>query len=215
MGKTNVPVDMKTNYPWDGKISIAFNPKIKTIFGVKLRIPGWILGEASPGGLYNFTNKDTAKFTVMLNGKQIDYTIDKGYVFIKRQWKAGDTLELNMSMDVKRIESRLEVKANVQRVALQRGPLLYCVEAADNSGKATNIVLPTNGSISILEKEILSEKIVALEAKATVLDISADGQQAKTVPYKITAIPYYTWSNRGNGQMQVWLPVKILTLKVN
>jgi DUF1680 family protein len=215
MGKTNVQVDMKTNYPWDGKISIALNPKIKTIFGVKLRIPGWILGEASPGGLYNFTNKDTAKFTVMLNGKQIDYTIDKGYVFIKRQWKAGDTLELNMPMDVQRIESRLEVKANVQRVALQRGPLLYCVEAADNSGKASNIVLPTNGSISILEKEILSEKIVALEAKATVLDISADGQQAQTIPYKITAIPYYTWSNRGNGQMQVWLPVKILTLKVN
>jgi DUF1680 family protein len=215
LDKTNVPVDMKTNYPWDGKISIAFNPKIKTIFGVKLRIPGWIMGEASPGGLYNFTNKDTAKFTVLLNGKQIDYTIEKGYVFIKRQWKAGDTLELNMPMDIQRIESRLEVKANVQRVALQRGPLLYCVEAADNSGKASNILLPSKNGITTIGKEILTEKVVALEANGTLLDISADGQQAQTVPYKITAIPYYTWSNRGSGQMQVWLPVKILNVKLN
>ena len=215
IGKTVVPIEMKTNYPWDGKVSISFQPKTKTTFGLKLRIPGWLLGEASPGGLYNFTKADTSKYTVLLNGKPIESTVEKGYISIQRQWKAGDTIQINLPMVVQRIESRKEVKANMQRVALQRGPLLYCVEAADNAGNTSTVVLPRNSVINTISGNVLSEKIIALETMGNALNISTDGQTVQTLPVKITSIPYYTWSNRGKGQMQVWLPEKIVSVKVN
>jgi len=215
IGKTVVPVEMKTNYPWDGKVSISFQPKTTATFGLKLRIPGWLLGEASPGGLYNFTKADTSNYTILLNGKPVESTIEKGYISIQRQWKAGDIIQINLPMAVQRIESRKEVKANIQRVALQRGPLLYCVEAADNAGNASTVVLPRNSIINTIPGNVLTEKIIALETMGTALDISADGQTVQTLPVKITSIPYYTWSNRGKGQMQVWLPEKIVSVKVN
>ena len=215
IGKTVVPIEMKTNYPWDGKVSISFQPKTKTTFGLKLRIPGWLLGEASPGGLYNFTKADTSKYTVLLNGKPIESTVEKGYISIQRQWKAGDTIQINLPMVVQRIESRKEVKANMQRVALQRGPLLYCVEAADNAGNTSTVVLPRNSVINTISGNVLSEKIIVLETMGNALNISTDGQTVQTLPVKITSIPYYTWSNRGKGQMQVWLPEKIVSVKVN
>jgi DUF1680 family protein len=118
-------------------------------------------------------------------------------------------------MVVQRIESRKEVKANMQRVALQRGPLLYCVEAADNAGNTSTVVLPRNSVINTISGNVLSEKIIVLETMGNALNISTDGQTVQTLPVKITSIPYYTWSNRGKGQMQVWLPEKIVSVKVN
>jgi len=210
-----VPVSMKTNYPWDGQIEMNVSPQKKTKFGLHIRYPGWASGEAVPGGLYNFQAAVNNKIAVTLNGKEVNYTIDKGYLVIDREWSNGDKLIVNFPMDIKRVSSRAEVKANVERVAIQRGPIIYCIEGTDNSGRAVNIVLPKTAVMTEFKQTILSEPVVSIQADATVLTVSANGDDVKTEKKKITAIPYYTWNNRGAGQMLVWLPQRILDVKVN
>ena len=118
-------------------------------------------------------------------------------------------------MDIRKIVSKDSLKFNIDRVALQRGPLVYCVEGADNDGKAWNFVLPDNAVLSTATQNVLTEPVVTMQAEVPVLIVGEDGFSAKTIQKKITAIPYYVWCNRGSNQMQVWLPRKIKNLKVN
>ena len=215
VGDQQVPLIMNTHYPWDGKVELTVTPQKKTRFGFRVRIPGWATGDAVPGGLYAFRDTHAAGITVQLNGKPVQYEMDKGYLVIEREWNKGDQITINIPMDIKRVTSRPEVKANIERVAIQRGPIIYCVEGADNTGRAMNIVLPKTAFLSAIPQTILSEKVISIQTEATVLSVSADGQHVQTEKKKITAIPYYTWNNRGPGQMLVWLPEKIVDVKVN
>ncbi len=215
MGKNDVPVTMETNYPWDGKIKIAVNPKSKSKFAMNLRIPGWAQGEAVPGDLFVFENKSKTNFTITLNGKPVAYKMENGYAIIERDWKKGDVIELNLPMEVKRIVSRPEVKQDMDRVALQRGPLVYCVEGADNNDQAWNLILPDQATFQTSYQKDLLEGITTIQFDAPTLQITKDGQSVKTEIKKITAIPYYAWCNRGQNQMQVWLPRKIQDVKIN
>ncbi len=210
-----IPVTMKTNYPWDGEVELGLSPQKKTRFALRMRIPGWAQGSAVPGGLYNFQDASASNITVNLNGKKIEYTVDKGYLVIDREWNTNDKITLSLPMDIKRVNSRAEVKANVERVAIQRGPIIYCVEGMDNAGKTMNLVLPKSSQLVISKQMVLNESVVSIQTDATVVSISANGDDVKTEKRKITAIPYYTWNNRGAGQMLVWLPQRILDIKVN
>jgi uncharacterized protein len=138
-----------------------------------------------------------------------------GYAVIDRVWNKGDVVEFEYQMPVERIASRSELKQNADRIALQRGPLVYCVEGADNNGKAWNIILPDNASLVTGKEDILSEPVVTIQAEVPVIDVAADGFTVTTSRKIITAIPYYTWCNRGSNQMQVWLPTKIKDVKLN
>lgn len=214
-GKTDVPVNMETNYPWDGDIKLTLAPAGKTKFAMKLRIPGWVTGQAVPGDLYMFEQKKEGEFTVLVNGKPAVYTMADGYAVITREWKRGDQVELKLPMDVRRIVARPDVKQDEGRVALQRGPLVYCVEGTDNAGEAWNFFLPDNTSFeSSFQKELLGG-VTTVTFSAPTLQIAADGQSVSTQVRKITAIPYYAWCNRGQNEMQVWLPTKIKDVKVN
>lgn len=215
MNGVPVAVKMQTNYPWDGKMAIEIDPEKQSSFGMRIRIPGWVSGEAVPGGLYAFENKKAADIVVYLNGKKLDYTTDKGYMVINQSWKKGDLIEFELPMDIKRVVSRPEVKADIERVAIQRGPMIYCVEGTDNSGKVVNMVLPENAQLVAGKKTVLSENVVSVETEATILAVTDDGNSVKAEKRKITAIPYYTWNNRGAGQMLVWLPQKIVDVKIN
>jgi DUF1680 family protein len=124
-------------------------------------------------------------------------------------------VELDLPMDVKRVEAGPQVKADKGRVALQRGPLIYCVEGADNDGQAWNILLPDAAIFSPVRDTILSEPVVALKGTLPVVTVSADGYNVRTEQKLVTAIPYYTWCNRGNDAMQVWLPRKITDIKID
>ncbi len=215
IGKAQVPVTMETNYPWDGTIKLTVQPKTKTKFKIHLRIPGWVLGEAVPGDLFVFEDKTKSAFTVSVNGKPVPYKIESGYAIIERDWKKGDLVELVLPMEVKRIVSRAEVKQDEGRVALQRGPLVYCVEDADNSGQAWNLILPDQATFQTSFHKDLLDGVTTIQFDAPTLQIGADGQSVKTETRKITAIPYYAWCNRGQNSMQVWLPRKIQDVKVN
>ena len=113
------------------------------------------------------------------------------------------------------IQSRNEIKQNDGRVAIQRGPLVYCVEGADNDNKAWNIILPTTTKFESTDMKVLDESVVALKANVPVIVVNEDGSALKTESRTITAIPYYTWANRGKNEMQIWLPVKIKDVKIN
>ncbi|HMR58175.1 MAG TPA: glycoside hydrolase family 127 protein, partial [Cyclobacteriaceae bacterium] len=168
-----------------------------------------------PGDLFVFDNKTHDAFTLLVNGKPAPYQMDNGYATLTREWKKGDVVELNLPMEVKRITSRTEVKQNENRVALQRGPLVYCVEGADNDGYAWNFVLPDKVNFTTQFNKDLLEGITTIQFNAPTLHINPDGQSIRTDIKKITAIPYYAWCNRGQNQMQVWLPRSFKDVKVN
>ncbi|MEI9921491.1 MAG: beta-L-arabinofuranosidase domain-containing protein [Bacteroidota bacterium] len=211
----DVSVAMTTNYPWDGNVNIAVDPPKKSKFALQVRIPGWAQGEAVPGNLYVFEDKKPDAFTINVNGKPATYTMSKGYAVIDREWKKGDKVDLVIPMETKRVVTRPEVKQDEERVALQRGPLVYCIEGADNNGQAWNIILPDNTSFETSFNKDLLEGVEVIQFNAPSLVVSADGQSVKSETKKVTAIPYYAWCNRGQNPMQVWLPKKIKDVKVN
>jgi DUF1680 family protein len=205
---------MTTNYPLDGVIHLTLHPEQKATFSVKLRLPGWAKEEPVPGGLYRFAGKSTEKFTLLLNGKVVTYTEENGYLTITRAWEKGDQLQFSLPMEVRKLVARQEVTANEDRIAIQRGPLVYCVEGADNNGKAWNILVPKNATFTVFQHQVLDEKVMAIQAEMKVMTGSEDGTNLQAETKKITAVPYYTWANRGQNEMQVWLPTKIQEVKI-
>lgn len=158
--------------------------------------------------------KGSEKISLSLNGISANFKIVNGYAVIKKTWKKGDVVLLNLPMPVRRIVALDEVKEDLNRVALQRGPLVYCFEHVDNDGKAMNIVIPDNIMFTAEFKPDLLNGIVVLQAEAPIATVSADGLNISIVNKKITAIPFYSWANRGEGQMQVWVPRKITSVRL-
>jgi len=215
LDKGDVPLRLETGYPWNGNISLTTTPAKKIRYALHIRIPGWARGIASPGELYRFSDGVSDTATLTINGKPAVYHMDKGYAVIEREWKKGDVVEVILPMNIRRVVAAEEVKKDQGRVALQRGPLVYCVEGADNGGQAWNLVLPDAAAVATGEETILTEKVVTLQAVTPVLTVGADGYSVSTEQKRITAIPYYAWCNRGSNPMQVWLPRKISDIKVN
>ncbi len=212
---TALAVNMETNYPWDGNTKISIDPAKKIKTALHIRIPGWASGVAAPGDLYHFVDTSWEKPALLLNGKPAAYEIEKGYAVVSREWKKGDQVEFRVPMPVKMIRARKEVVDDEGRVAFQRGPLVYCVEGADNKGHAMNII--ANGPIELAAEKgsVLDEPVMMLKGAMTTLDITDNGTSIRTSKTSVTAIPYYTWCNRGSNEMQVWLPTYVKTLRVN
>lgn len=216
VGKTAVNVDMSTGYPWNGNVSIKVDPAKKATFRLYLRIPGWSTGEAVPGGLYRFAGKkEHESIVVKVNGKPVEVVKEKGYYIIQREWKKNDVVTMQLPMEIKMVEARPEVAADNNRIALQRGPIIYCVEGTDNNQKAWNIIVPESTHFTASKSTIDAEPVYVLKAVVPVTSISNDGLAINTGKKEITAIPYYTWANRGQSPMQVWLPVSIREVLLN
>lgn len=209
-----IQVKQVTNYPWDGKIQIAVTPEKQTEFDLFVRIPGWVNNQPVPGETYHFLDNSSEKISLMLNGIPITAKIVKGYAIINKLWKKGDLVELNFPMPVRRIIAIDKVKDDRNRVALQRGPLVYCFEHVDNAGKVMNLIIPDNINFKSEFKPDLLNGVVILQTEAPVATITDDGIKIGSVIGKITAIPYYSWANRGKGQMQVWMPRKIKDIRL-
>jgi hypothetical protein len=141
--------------------------------------------------------------------------MEKGYAIIERQWQKGDLVKIRFPMEVRQVISRSELKADEGRVALQRGPLVYCVEGADNGNSAWNFILPVNQPIATEKMNVEGESIIALTAEVPELAVDPSGKSVQTVNKQMIAIPYYTWCNRGRNEMQVWLPVSFKNVRVN
>jgi uncharacterized protein len=169
-----------------------------------------------PSDLYRFAETSKERLTLTAGGEPValgaDTPISKGYVRLTRTWKKGDVIELNLPMPVRRVLAHDKVEANRDRVALQRGPLVYCIEAIDNGGLRTDaIVLPDDAAFKTERRKDLLGDVVTITGEAKVAFEPQPGEPAKLRPHTIVAIPYYAWANRGEGYMDVWLPRTIST----
>ncbi|MFO1487315.1 MAG: glycoside hydrolase family 127 protein [Verrucomicrobiota bacterium] len=188
------------NYPWDGKIKLEVSPAKAGTFTLSLRIPGWVQGHPVPGDLYTYEDSDAAKWTVRVNGKKVAANLDHGYLPIARTWKAGDVVELDFPMPVRRVLASEHVAALRSQVALERGPLVYCLEDVGNTN-VLGAVLPDNAKIKVQWRGDLLGGINALSIASAQTKVSTNPPTAAN----FTAIPYYTWNNRGNVPMTVWM----------
>lgn len=214
LGKNNVALSMETGYPWNGNVRINVSPEKKQTFDLHIRIPGW-LNEPVPGDLYHYESGEKIVPLVKVNGKPTAYATKDGYAVINCQWKKNDVVTVEFPMEVKRVISNTAVKQNANRVALQYGPLVYCVEGADNQGSALNLVVPQGTDFKTSFHPALLGGVNTIQFEAPVLTISNDGESVVTEKRKITAIPYFSWNNRGANEMQVWLPSVIKSIGIN
>jgi hypothetical protein len=145
---------------------------------------------------------DAASFKV--NGTRVTATIDKGFARIERQWQKGDMIELSLPMPVRRIVAHPQVKADQGRVALQRGPIVFCLEGPDNDGKVSNLVIRDDEEIKAEYRQGVLNGVVVLTGKAQVAKRTEDGNVVAAGTKPFTAIPYYAWAHRGRAPMTVW-----------
>ncbi|MEO5581143.1 MAG: beta-L-arabinofuranosidase domain-containing protein [Saprospiraceae bacterium] len=209
-----VPLQIDTKYPFEGKIVLSLNNESPINTSIHFRIPGWARNEAVPGKLYRFQNSQIEVPVLLINGKKIDYTMNQGYATISRIWKGGDLVTLTLPMPVQRIISD-SIKYNKNKVAIQRGPLVYCIEGADQKGKVFNGILPDQVTFNPIYKPDLLGGLMVLETHVPVLLTNEAQTTVKQTTTKITAIPYYAWANRGPNEMRVWTPNRFGEIKVN
>jgi DUF1680 family protein len=196
----------ETRYPWHGAIKMTVNPERSSTLSMNVRIPGWARNEPIPSSLYSFVEKNDEPVVLKVNGKAIPITIEKGYAVVKRKWKRGDIVELNLPMPVRRIQANELVVADRGRVALQRGPIVYAAEWPDNEGgHVRNLVVPNDSTLTAEFKPDLLNGVVVIKGNAVSLAYNQQGTIEKK-EQTFTAIPYYAWANRGQGEMTVWIP---------
>ena len=210
-----VYLQQKTNYPWEGRVNIKISPRTEKDFNVYVRIPGWARNEVVPGNLYRYTEGSNERVRISLNGLPVGFRFEKGYAIIRRAWQKDDVLTIDFPMEARLVAANPEVAADRDKLAVQRGPLVYCIEGADNRGKAWNMLLPRNTRFEATFNKNLLGGVATLSTDLPVLEIASDGQSTVTKKKRVTAIPYFVWCNRGAGPMQVWIPEKISDIKID
>ncbi len=204
-GADTVSITQDTRYPWDGSVSIAVAAERPVRFALRLRIPGWAANRPVPSDLYSFGRHDDDPVTLMVNGNATAVNPVKGYARIDREWKQGDTVTLHLPMPVRRVYANASVRQDVGRVAVQRGPIVYCAEWADNpGGHVLNLVLPKDAELRSEFRPGLLNGVQVITGTARSMVTDADGS-TRSDTAAITLIPYYAWAHRGKGEMVVWL----------
>ena len=204
IGDNPVVITQQNNYPWDGNLLFRINPKKPGSFCMLLRIPGWAGNEAIPSDLYRFEDSLPEKATLSVNGKPVEFPVWHGYAVINRRWIKGDRVELKLPMGIRKITANEKLQDDQGKMALQRGPLIYCAEWVDNGGRTSNIILPAGTLFRPASRPGLLGGITVLQATVPVVKILED--TVFTDKQSFTAIPYYSWANRGKGEMMVWFP---------
>jgi uncharacterized protein len=202
-----VVVNQTTDYPWGGVVKITVEPAKASEFDLHIRIPGWCQGPSSPADLYQPDNPPLdGAMHLKVNGKGVENPeIRRGYAILHRRWESGDVVQLTLDMPVQRVKANVHVEADKGRVALMRGPIVYCFEGADNGGAVRNLVIPPGTEFTPKYQRDLLGGVTILSATATGVFKTPANQQV-SVPFQVTATPYYANANRGSCQMQVWMP---------
>jgi DUF1680 family protein len=194
VGDTKIEVKQQTAYPWNGQVNIEVNPEKTVSFTLKLRIPGWAVNKPVPGTLYKYMGENTGSMNLKINGKNENLTMNNGYLEIKRSWSKGDKIEWSLPMNVRRVITNEKVQANKNLVAFEYGPLVYCAEQVDNNDQLPEMAIADDEEFLVEKKNVLSNEVNSLRGNLN---------------NKLLLIPYYSWSNRGVGNMKVWFPRKV------
>ncbi len=203
-----VELKQSTNYPWTGDVNLEVSPNGKQDFTLKIRVPGWVQNSVLPGNLYSYTDKKTLGYTVKVNGKVVESTVEKGYFSINRAWKKGDKVEVHFDMEPRTVKANPAVEADRGKIAVERGPIVYCAEWPDNDFNIFSIILNKKPIFKVESKQDLLFGINTIQTDAQSLSYDAQGKLV-TKEVKLNMIPYYAWAHRGSGDMAVWLPVDL------
>lgn len=186
-----VRIQQESRYPWEGRIQIKVDPPRPLTMTLRVRIPGWTRGLPVPSDLYRYLKTDAAAADdsprLAINGRSLDLNLERGFAVIRRTWDPGDTILLELPMPVRRVASHELVESDLNRVALERGPLVYCVEGSDNGGSVLDMFLADTSRFKTDWREDLLNGVMILESE------------------QLLAIPYYAWAHRGAQEMTVWL----------
>lgn len=199
-----VALEQTTGYPFDEQIRITVQPeKKKQKFAMKLRIPTWTGNQLVPGKLYYYIDNSISDWELFVNGKKVENAVtEKGFVTVNRTWQKGDRVELRLPMPVRYTHAIEEVEADRNKVAVSRGPLVYCAEGIDNEGEADRYMLPQISLNPAVVKEqpgVLQGIEVIRNIPATYLDTKGQLHESR-----LNLVPYYAWNNRGVSSMNVW-----------
>jgi DUF1680 family protein len=201
-----VQIAQETRYPWDGLVKLKVDPAAAGPFSLRLRIPGWAQGRPVPSDLYHYQDLAGVPAPVLkVNGQALPLKLEQGFAVVDRSWNKGDAVELTFPLAVRRVVSHEGVKDNLGRVALERGPVLYCAEQLDNQGRVFNLALPDGASVTAEHRSDLLGGVTVLNAAGLAVSRENDGT-VKTGKTSVVMVPYYSWNHRGAGEMAVWLP---------
>ena len=194
-------ITQETKYPWDGHIRMTIKAKSATPVSIKIRIPGWVQNSPVPTDLYHFIDKPRT-YTIKLNGERVTGKLTNGYVTLTRRWKKNDLIDLNLPMVARQIQAIDSVEDDQGKLALERGPIVYCLEGVDQKDSTVfNKIIPANTLIESVYKPEKLNGIVELNVQGK--ELQKDGT---TKDITLKAIPYSVWDNRGSDQMAVWVP---------
>jgi len=192
IGKSKVKMIQETHYPWEGNIKIILEPEKSRRLTVYIRIPGWARNEPVPSSLYYFADIYSEEPVLKVNGESVEIILENGYAKVSRTWKKGDVIELDLPMPVRKIKAHEKVDADSGKVAFQRGPLVFCFEGVDNNGHVLDRIIKSEAQFkSKFEPDLLRGVPVLI------------GEDRNGEP--LMAVPYYSWSHRGAGEMEVWI----------
>lgn len=203
VGGQTVTLKQETRYPWDGGVKITVLPKQPAEFALRMRVPGWQT-QPLPSDLYRYLPHKPDSLRLVVNGKPVEVNYDKGYAVVRRLWKAGDVVEQRFSMPVRRVLSHQNVEFNQGRVAIERGPIVYCAEGIDHDGKVMDLYLEDGVELTAEFQPNLLGGITVLTGEAKRAYRSDDDSVASRSA-RLTMIPYYAWCHRGANEMEVWL----------
>jgi DUF1680 family protein len=207
-----VKITQETQYPWNGRVKLTIEPERPAKFTIAIRTPGWTQNKPVPSDLYRYAEKrrHIMNLTYTNHEPKEGFNVHDpigakdGFAYIDQRWERGDVIELDFAMPVRRVLAHDNVEANRGRVAIERGPILYCAEWPDNDGHVHNLVLPDNAELTTEHREDLLGGVTVVTGEAISVSEDKDGKLVKK-PQQITAIPYCVWAHRGPGEMAVWL----------
>jgi hypothetical protein len=183
-------IEQETNYPWEGSIKFKIKTENTLKFGIKIRVPGWAVNKPVPGDLYTYLDEPVKQVRLFVNNEPIDFTTVKGYISLQKTWNDGDIVELVLPIETRKVIPNNNVKEIEGKVAIERGPIVYCAEQIDNPSGVLNKTIAVETQFTPKFETNLLQGIVKLESD------------------DITLVPYYAWSHRGLGQMEVWFAKK-------
>ncbi len=208
--KGKMTITQKSNYPWAGEIVIRVNPDYATKRTIYVRIPGWARNEAVPGDLYKFDDQNIGPAQIRINGNEVMFEIEKGYAVLERKWQRGDSIEISLSMRVRKVIANEKVAEDLNKFILQRGPLVYCAEGIDQEENSVlHIFADKNQEFKTGLTGDFGGEITTVEFSAKQVTQSLNGSLTTDENNRtIIAIPYCFYANRGPGEMITWISYK-------
>lgn len=205
MGKT-LTLTQETEYPWEGAVKLMINLKKSGNFTVAIRIPGWTQNKPVPSDLYRYLNNNDERIRLQVNDEVVKMDIKKGYVHVDRTWNDGDAIELEMQMPVRRVVAHEMVKNNAGKVAIERGPIVYCLEWPDNDVDSLfDLSVDDDAKLTHEYRKDLLNGLVVIKGMGKYLKKFENEKLTEKSEKEFAAIPYYAWAHRGKGEMIVWI----------